>query len=184
MRDEPPEDFYIDVEPPEELAEEFDAAAPVNNPPSKLELALCEFLFEHEGDASIGGVVAAYLPDSVLQHEFTRQFVAAWRKTLVGSLDAFGELRSSLDSVGCQWLDPILLGQERSNLSEMSPEAILQMLLRRLWIAAVHRRRGDLPAASDPENDLRRLRYSQVARQIERLPWSRVVELLDEKTLG
>jgi len=181
--EEPPEDFYIDVDPPEDLDREFDASAPVNNPPSKLELALCEFLFDHEGDASIGGSVAAYLPEAVLEHEFTRKFVGAWRSVLTGTLDAFGDLRGTLDSQSCRWLDAILLGQERAGLSEMTPEAILQTLLRRIWMAAVRRRQGELPAASTAENDARRLRFSQVARQIERWPWARVVELMDLKTL-
>ena len=161
----------------------FDAAAPVNNPPSTLEMALCEFLFEHEGDRAIAGSVNAFLPDVVLNHVFTRQFVAAWRLGLSGSADAFAEMRLTLDPVSCAWLDRILLGHEGSGLSEMSAEKILEMLLRKIWIAAVHRRQGELPAQSSPENDTRRLRLSQLARTIQRAPWDRLVELMDSKTL-
>ena len=178
--DDRPEDFYIDVEPPEEL----DAAAPVNNPPSALELALCEFLFEHEGDASLAGLVAAFVPDAVLMHEFTRQFVAAWRTELAGSVDAFAQMRGTLDPTACGWLDRILLGKDRSGLSEMSAEIILQSLIRKLWIEAIRRRQGELPALSTPENDRRRLELSQQARVLQRLPWERALELMNISLLA
>lgn len=185
--DERPEDFFIDVEPPPDLDEvppELDAHAPVNNPPSTDEMALCEFLFEHEQDMSLAGMVAAYVPEEILDHPFTRRFVTAWRSELTGVLEAFSQMRAELDPVSCRWLDGILLCQQRSGLSEMPAEAILQQLLRKLWGAAVKRRQGDLPAVSTPENDTRRLQLSQQARLIRTAPWNRAVELMDVNRLA
>ena len=98
--------------------------------------------------------------------------------------DAFGQLRGELEPGQCAWLDGILLGNERSNMSEMPPEAILQGLLRKLWIAAVRRRQGELPAASTPENDLRRLTLSGHARLLQRAPWPRASALMVPATLA
>ena len=188
--DERPEDFFIDVEPPpgmefEAPLNEAFAAAPSVELPSANESAFCEQLFCHVGDAALGALVAQYVPDEILANVCTRKFVAAWRAASAGAGDdAFGRLRGELEPGQCAWLDGILLGNERSNMSEMPPEAILQGLLRKLWIAAVRRRQGELPAASTPENDLRRLTLSGHARLLQRAPWPKASALMVAATLA
>ena len=110
-----------------------DAAAPENNPPPQRELALCEFLFDHEHDVSLVDLVEKYAVEDVLSHPFTRQFVSAWRKGCVdgGSLE---DLLDELPPAERGWLNAILMTNDRSGLSELSPERILQDFLRQLWM--------------------------------------------------
>ena len=69
-------------------------------------------------------------------------------------------------------------------MSELPPERILQDLLRQLWMSAVRRRQGELPAVSNPENDLRRLTLSSHIRLLQRAPWSRASALMVPSTLA
>ena len=164
------------------------AAAPAiafqEAPPPKVELALCEFLFEHEGDASLEGLVARLLPPEALEHPFTRRFVEAWREGLAGASDAFASMRAEVTQAECGWLDAILLGRERSSLSELKPEEILQGMLRRIWMAALRRRQGTMAAESTPENDARRLRVSTLVRQVQRGSWDRAMLAMDASELA
>ena len=175
-----------DSEPAVPLAGE-DAASPKVNPPPTTETALCEFLMEHERDAAreaLVTLVAEYLPDVVLTHPFTCAFVAAWRTGEVDGADAITSLRNDLPPEMCVWLDHILLTEEKSAASELSPEKILQDFLRKLWMEAVRRRQGELPAESTPENDATRLRYSTIIRKLQRGAWSTARALMCADTLG
>ena len=123
--------------------------------------------------------------DEILANVCTRKFVAAWRASKSGEGDdAFARLRGELEPGQCVWLDDILLGNERTNMSELPPERILQDLLRQLWMSAVRRRQGELPAVSNPENDLRRLTLSSHIRLLQRAPWSRASALMVPATLA
>ena len=185
LSDEPFEESSADSAPAVPLAGE-DASSPKVNPPPTTETALCEFLMEHERDAArevLAALVAEYLPDVVLEHPFTRAFVGAWRTGSAEGPDAITSLRDVLPPEMCVWLDNILLTEEKSVSSELSPEKILQDFLRRLWMEAVRRRQGELPAASTPENDAARLRYSTLIRQLQRGAWTRVRVLMCPATL-
>ena len=153
------------------------AAALENNPPPRRELALCEFLFDHEHDVSLVDLVEKYAVDGVLSHPFTRQFVSAWRKGCVdgGSLE---DLLDELSPAERGWLNAILMTNDRSGLSELSPERILQDFLRQLWMEAVRRRQGALPSDSTPENDLKRLNYSTCIRRLQRDTWKKASALM------
>ena len=167
--------------------EGVDAASPRANPPPTTETALCEFLMEHERDAarpSLELLLADYMPDAVLAHPFTRAFVGAWRAGEASGVDAITALRSDLSPEMCVWLDHILLNEEKSVSSELSPEKILQGFLRKLWMEAVRRRQGELPAESTPENDAARLRYSTLIRQLQRGVWDRARALMCPATLA
>lgn len=180
--EERPEDFFIDSEPPEGFDEPL---APTVIAPPKCELALCEHLFSNEGNTTLAALVAEYAPNDILSHDFTRRFVEAWRAdTTCGDGVAFAKLRGELAPEACRWLDDILLGNNREGLSELPPERILQDLLRQLWIAAVRRRQGELPAASTPENDVRRLVLSSNARLLQRAPWAKATTLMVSATLA
>ena len=166
----------------EEDYPDHDAAAPENNPPPKRELALCEFLFDHEHDVSLVDLVENYAVDGVLSHPFTRQFVSAWRKGCVdgGSLE---DLLDELSPAERGWLNAILMTNDRSGLSELSPERILQDFLRQLWMEAVRRRQGALPSESTPENDLKRLNYSTCIRRLQRDTWKKASALMTQDLL-
>ena len=159
------------------------AAAPENNPPPPRELALCEFLFDHEHDVSLVDLVENYAVDGVLSHPFTRQFVSAWRKGCVdgGSLE---DLLDKLPPAERGWLNAILMTNDRSGLSELSPERILQDFLRQLWMEAVRRRQGALPSESTPENDLKRLNYSTCIRRLQRDTWKKASALMTQDLLS
>lgn len=184
LNDEPFEDpDMAEYEPAVPLAGE-DAASPRVNPPPTTETALCEFLFEHERDASLVPLVEGYAIDAVLTHPFTRAFVKAWRDEIAGGADTIAALRNDLPQEMCVWLDHILLNEEKSASCELPLEQILQGFLRKLWMEAVRRRQGELPAESTPENDVARLRYSTTIRQMQRGKWDRVRELMCADTLA
>ena len=121
--------------------------------------------------------------DGVLSHPFTRQFVSAWRKGCVdgGSLE---DLLDELPPAERGWLNAILMTNDRSGLSELSPERILQDFLRQLWMEAVRRRQGALPSDSTPENDLKRLNYSTCIRRLQRDTWKKASALMTQDLLA
>ena len=181
-----PDPEIEDVPEPVPL-EGVDAASPRVNPPPTTETALCEFLMEHERDAAralLMPLVADYLPEAVLAHPFTRAFVGAWRAGEASGSDAITDLRNDLPPEMCVWLDHILLNEEKSVSSELSPEKILKDFLRKLWMEAVRRRQGELPAESTPENDAARLRYSTLIRHLQRGTWDRARALMSPATLA
>lgn len=161
-----------------------DAASPDVNPPPMTETALCELLMAHGRDSSMASLVADYVPDGVLAHPFTQAFVKAWLEEAKGGADAVETLRRDLSPTMCTWLDHMLLNEDKSAFSELSPEEILKNLLRRLWMDAVQRRQGELPAVSSPENDLARLRYSTDIRKLQRLDWKSASALMRPETLA
>ena len=167
-------------EPPANLS----AAAPENNPPPPRELALCEFLFEHEHDEILDKLLDGLLPPEVLAHDFTRRFVAAWREEITGSGDAIAALRNALGPVERGWLDRILVAKDRAAMSEKTPDEILRDFLRYLWSDRIRRLQGDLPADSSPENDRRRLALSELARKFVRAPWDVAAALMKPETLS
>ena len=186
VSDEPFEEPSDEPAPAVPLAGE-DASSPKVNPPPTTETALCEFLMEHERDAAreaLAALLADCLPDAVLAHPFTRAFVAAWRIGAASGSDAITDLRNDLPPEMCVWLDHILLTEEKSAASELSPEKILQDFLRKLWMEAVRRRQGELPAESTPENDMARLRYSTLIRKLQRSAWNTARALMCPATLG
>ena len=172
-----PEEECQDVPP------DHDAAAPENNPPPPRELALCEFLFDHEHDVSLVDLVEKYAVDGVLTHPFTRLFVFAWRKGCADGGDIEG-LLDELPPAARGWLNAILMTNDRSGLSELSPERILQDFLRQLWMEAVRRRQGTLPSESTPENDLKRLNCSTCIRRLQRDPWKKASALMTPELLS
>ena len=184
----PPTPRTEDVRVPEpeeaEIPPHLDAAAPENNPPPPRELSFCEFLFDREQDAALAPLVEAYAVDAVLTHPFTRRFVSAWLAGCAGG----GSLEALLDELPTaedrRWLNDILMANDRSSLSELPPERIAQDFLRQMWMAAVRRRRGELPAASSTENDLRRLNYSTAIRHLQRDPWPEAARMMDASLLA
>lgn len=171
----PPQEPQPEDGPPPEFffGEGEDAGAPSVNPPPPRELALCELVFANTGDAEIMSIVDECIPDAILSHPFTRMFMGAWRAASQGDAGAMGVLRRSLDGPMCKMLDGILLGTDRAGLSELGPERVLRDMARQLWCDELKRRQLLLPAESTPENDAKRLGYSQSIRAMMRLKWDK-----------
>ena len=179
------------VEPPPQKPSEketvapnaaIDAAAPVNNPPPARELALCGFLFKHEGDRAVADLVAACAPPELFAHVFTRMFVQAWQKGESDGQDELAAFCRNLAPEESRWFDRIV-SDERDSLCEDSPTQQLQELLRLLWSDATLRRLGKLEATSTGENDRRRLELSMQARRFQRGAWSKIRPLMAAASL-
>lgn len=178
FRDEPPQDF-------DERGGEVDAQSPVNNPPTEREFAFCEFLFDHERDASFLPLVDFFVSPSLPLHEFTFAFVEAWKTGLREGKDGLVAMRDRLSPVERGWLDGrVLNSRERAAMSELSQEQILKNFLRDFWISAYERRRGMLPAESTPENDARRVRCSGTIRRLRAVSWEVASALMNDEAMG
>lgn len=160
----------------------YDAAASDNNPPSPREREFCEFLYEHEHDTALLPLVERYACEDVLDHSFTRRFVAAWKAGCAGGADVADAL-TELSAAERGWLNAILLAEGRSGFSELPAERILETYLRQFWMAAFRRCQGALPIVSTPENDAKRLHLSACIRRIQREPWEKAVAWMDETRL-
>ena len=76
------------------------------------------------------------------------------------------------------------MGKDGAALSEVSVGEQFEKLLRQVWMEAVRKRQGELPAASSPETDRQRLAYSATIRQLQRAPWSKAAALMASATLA
>jgi len=163
---------------------DFDAAAPVNNPPPAREGALCAFLLAHEHDATLAELLAAYAPAEVFQHPFTARFVAAWCAEVTSANDEIARFRSTLGAVETKWLDKMLLEADRNGMSELVPADILKDFLRHLWTDAAKRALGALGAESTPENDRKRLERAALVRTFSRGKWESAAEKMNVAALA
>ena len=173
---EPPPKRPLEEEAPVTSATQ-DAAAPVNNPPPARELALCGFLFKHEGDREVADLIADCAPPELFSHVFTQMFVQSWLKGDSGGQDEFAAFCRNLAPEESRWFDRIA-ADERDSLCEQSPIRQLQELLKLLWVDATERRLGMLDAASTDENDRRRLELSMQARRFQRGAWAKIRPLM------
>lgn len=154
--------------------EEASAVVP---PPAK-ELALCEFLMANEYDATLDGMVGEFLPGTVFAHDFTRRFVATWRMEVVQNTDLLQAFAAELDGSSRAWFDAILLNSAKTQASGLSATAILEDFVRSLWADALRRERGALPAAGDPEADLRRMKLSMDLKRLSSVRWAAVKDMI------
>ena len=148
-----------------------DAAAPENNPPSKMEMALMEFLFGNGPDGRLADMLASYAPDALFRHGLTQAFVRAYERETHGEPDALANLGKKLSPAEACRLETVFLARERAALSELSPSRILEDFLRRLWAEAVRRRLGELPLQGDAGLERRRLELSVTMRKFKSASW-------------
>ena len=149
-----------------------DAAAPENNPPPRTETALMEFLFGNGPDGQLADMLEAYAPDTIFIHALTRGFVRAYVQETRGNEQAMAELRGTLSETDGALLEGVFLSRERASLSELEPVRILEDFLRRLWVDAIRRCLGELPARGDAELERRRLSLSMRMKRIKSAPWT------------
>ena len=148
-----------------------DAAAPENNPPPRTETALMEFLFGNGPDGQLADMLESYAPDTIFRHALTRGFVRAYVQETRGNEQAMAELRGTLSETDGALLEGVFLSRERASLSELEPVRILEDFLRRLWVDAIRRCLGELPARGDAELERRRLSLSMRMRKLKNAPW-------------
>ena len=153
-----------------------DAAAVV--PPPPLEFAFCQFLMANEYDKTLDGMAGEFLPPCVFEHDFTVRFLAAWRTEVARGEDAVSAFAVGLEPTARAWFDEVLLGADKSQPSELKPTDILEDFVRRLWIAALRRERGGLPANGDESADVRRVKIMMDLKRLERVKWSAVKDMV------
>ena len=171
----------MDEETPGPIGGE-DAGA--TTPPPTKELALCSFLMANEYDKTLDGMAGEFLPRQAFAHDFTARFVETWRAETVRGEDLFAAFAEGLDQRGRGWFDGILQSMEKTAPSELSATDILQDFVRSIWIEALKRMRGGLPANGDPEADMKRMRISADLKRLARARWHDVKEIVTEYMKG
>lgn len=156
---------------------EGEEAAAVVPPPPK-ELALCEFLMANEYDKTLDGMVGEFLPDKAFAHDFTRQFVETWRAENAKGEDLMQDFAAKLDGHARAWFDEVLLNAGKTQASALKTTDILEDFVRALWADALKRERGGLPAAGDPEADLRRMKISMDLKRLSSVRWAMVKDMI------
>ena len=179
---DPEEDFRPETEDGEgdyfdEGDFEGEEAAAVVPPPPK-ELALCEFLMANEYDKTLDGMVGEFLPDKAFAHDFTRQFVETWRAENAKGEDLMQDFAAKLDGHARAWFDEVLLNAGKTQASALKTTDILEDFVRALWADALKRERGGLPAAGDPEADLRRMKISMDLKRLSSVRWAMVKDMI------
>ena len=159
------------------------ASAPANNPPCRLELELCQFLFEHERDRSLAALLE-YLPAEILGHPFARGFVDAWKLEFDTGEDELASFGKTLGDVESKWFSDIVFSDKTTQIGERDAPTLFRDFLRSAWVAAVRRRLGAMPADSSPENDRARLELQMLVHTFQRAPWELAVRKMDVSALG
>ena len=147
-------------------------------PPPPKELALCEFLMANEYDKTLDGMVGEFLPPTVFSHDFVRKFVEVWRLEITHGEDLMQEFAAKLETQERTWFDSILLNGGRTQSSGLSATDILQDFVRAIWVEALKRERGELPANGDPDADIRRMQISMDLKLLASARWHKVKEMI------
>ena len=159
------------------------AAASANNPPPKLELELCQFLFEHERERSLAAMLD-YLPPDVLSHEFTRGFVEAWKRQFDTGEDELAAFSKTLGEAELKWFSDIVFSDKSTQMGERDAATLFRDFLRSAWVAAVKRKIGEMPVDSSPEGDRARLGLQMLVHTFQRAPWERAAQKMALSSLG
>ena len=148
-----------------------DAAAQENNPPPRAEMALMEFLSGLGSDVQLADMLETYAPEALFGHGLTGKFVDAYVREAHGERDALASLGGRLSAAEARSLEDVFLAKEKAALSELSPRSILEDFLRRMWVAAVRRRLGEMPVHGDSALERRRIGLSMLMRRFKSSPW-------------
>ena len=181
-----PEPEYVPAPIPEDPSEPV-AGEAQEEPPSARELSFCEFLTAvttSPDAATIVGAVGEFLPDAVFDSPFTRGFVAAWRLEAGGEETALAAFADALGPRERLWFDSAYTGSDKFLVSSMSPVEILQDFVRVLWKERLKRLRGALPAAGDPDAEMKRLRFTAYLKRLDMVKWHDVKDMVRELAAG
>ena len=127
-------------------------------------------------------MIGEYLPCRAFENGFTAKFVAAWRAEVAEGKDLFAAFAEELGPREREWFDRIVAASSRSDASELCAEDIARDFVRSLWIAALKRERGNLPASGD--GDIRRLVISTDLKRLAHAEWRDVRELVNRHMKG
>ncbi|MBQ6915243.1 MAG: DNA primase [Kiritimatiellae bacterium] len=170
-----------DQERPESIRGEDAGAA---TPPPPKELALCSFLMENEYDKTLDSKTGELLPRKVFAHDFTARFVDTWRAEVACGQDLFADFAGKLAGREAEWFAGILKGAGKAESSGLGVTDILQEFVRHLWMAALNREKGALPASGDAEAEKRRLQISADVMRIAGARWHDVKKIVANYTKG
>ena len=187
----PEQEFQEDPDNPEFPASPDDQVEPILGedagavtPPPPKELALCAFLMANEYDRTLDGMAGSFLPRKAFAHGFTARFVETWRAEVVKGEDLFAAFSEGLGQRERRWFDGVLMETEKSASSELDATDILQDFVRAIWIDALKRMRGGLPASGDAEAEIKRLRITTDLKRLARARWHDVKEIVTEYMKG
>lgn len=170
-----PSDSGVAAEDPV-VGEDASVAEP---PPS--EMALCALLMENEHDRTLDETVRKFLPPQAFASDFTARFVAAWCDEVADGIDHFQPFAEGLGARERSWFDRILREGGKAQASELTAVDNLKNFVRTLWMAAMRRRRGALPAAGGPDAEMERLRLSVAAKRLASVKWHTAKEMIQEE---
>ena len=153
-------------------------------PPGQLELDLMSFLFDHEHDEMLGGMLGEFLPREVFEHEFTLRFLDNWKLELKSSDDVFATFVAALHPVERGWFDKVLEGSGKARTDSLSAADIMQDFVRRLWVRRLTRLRGELAADGDDGVLLKRMRMTTDIKRLDMIKWSAVKDFIREQSNG
>ena len=153
-------------------------------PPPPKELALCSFLMANEYDKTLDGMAGEFLPRQAFAHDFTARFVETWRAEVVKGEDLFAGFAEGLGTRERVWFDGVIQSVDKTAPSELSATDILQDFVRAIWIEALKRMRGALPASGDPEADMKRMRISADLKRLARVRWHDVKQIITDYMKG
>ncbi len=120
-------------------------------PPPAVERDFLSFLLAQESNAhDVEELLTEFVPASLFLHDFTRNFVAAWR----AGDEALGAFYQSLTPFAQRWFDEIYLGKDKPQASGQSPREQLKEFIGVLWKAYLTRRRGTLSVQDGMERAL------------------------------
>lgn len=168
------------LEATEVLGEDAGKAIP---PPPK-ELALCAFLMANEYDKTLDGMAGEYLPRQAFANDFTARFVETWRAEVASGDDLFVSFADSVSPRERTWFNEILQETGKSASSQLDATDILQDFVRGVWIEALKRARGALPAIGDAEADMKRMRLTMDLKRLERARWHTAKDIIREYMKG
>lgn len=148
-------------------------------PPSRTEHLLCELLIEHEHDETILSLIERHLPTDLIEHPFARQLAEAILDQRRTGEDRLATLHKTADPCWLPLFDELLAHtQKMISAREMTKEEAAQGLVTRLWVTRLKNMRGQLDAASTPENDAKRFHLSMLIKKLETQPWDTACRLM------
>ena len=138
-------------------------------------------LMENEHDRTLDETVRKFLPPQAFASDFTARFVAAWCDEVADGTDHFQPFAEGLGARERSWFDRILREGGKAQASELTAVDNLKNFVRTLWMAAMRRRRGALPAVGGPDAEMERLRLSVAAKRLASVKWHTAKEMIQEE---
>ncbi len=146
--------------------------------PSNREMAFMRFLMENEYDKEIGCLLGEYLPSTVFENNFTRNFYEAWKDQCETGEDKVLVFCSSLDEANRKLFETIILSQSKTLASQLSKIEILKDFVRALWADCLVRKRGELPSVSS--NDALRMSMSMDIKRLSVVEWENLTDIISK----